>query len=238
MKSDLNFDSYQFAGRRDYPVSTETEIDFSDYRRMHVQRNGGALRKERPFAMNDRQFQRVLLVKAWRFIHMRGPAPEKIDREEINRLATEKALRGHAIRKSAPDVQHKMLEDHKAAIRRAGGFLELWAAVAYRYWKLSMDSVAVAESLGITPWSVRQMIWRLRQVAKQLGFDVGPDGHRKGGTRGKKRKRNMKFNPAKAVALFKRGMAVPLIATRFGYRYGQGQNRTRRALRKAGVLQP
>jgi hypothetical protein len=48
----------------------------------------------------------------------------------------------------------------------------------------------------------------------------------------------VKFNPEKAVKMFKAGKPVVDIAVAFGYERGQGQNRVRAALVKAGAYKP
>jgi|SRR5579859_593798 len=47
--------------------------------------------------------------------------------------------------------------------------------------------------------------------------------------------RGKPFDIDKAIALYKQGITVPNIAVELGYKKGQGQNRTRGALRTAGV---
>lgn len=51
-----------------------------------------------------------------------------------------------------------------------------------------------------------------------------------------RRARNTGFDAAKAVELYKAGTKVVDIAVALGYERGQGQNRTRAALKAAGVL--
>jgi colicin import membrane protein len=51
-----------------------------------------------------------------------------------------------------------------------------------------------------------------------------------------RRARNTVFDAAKAVELYKAGTKVVDIAVALGYERGQGQNRTRAALKAAGVL--
>lgn len=51
----------------------------------------------------------------------------------------------------------------------------------------------------------------------------------------KQRKVRKDFDTAKAIAFYQQGIAVPKIAEFLGYKPGQGQNRTRTALRAAGV---
>jgi hypothetical protein len=186
--SNLHFDPHQFAGRRGaYAASAETSISFADYGRMHTETHRGIRPWCPPFALNDSQLQQVLLLRAWRYTHNRG-IPAAADRDKINRRATALALRGNVVSADVPQIQREIVEKHRAAVRRAGGFLQLHAAIAFRSWRLGMDSVEVAESLGMTPWSVRQSLWRLRAVAKLLGFDVGRAGHSAGMKRKHKRK--------------------------------------------------
>src|SRR5258707_291666 len=134
-----------------------------------------------PFALNNKQVQRVLLVRAWRYVHGGVmPLPENVSREHLNQAATAKVRAGNRISKDAPAIQHELVQTHRAAVRRAGGYLQLQAAIVFRAWRLRMDSVAVAESLSITPYHVRITLCRIRAVAKELGFEVGRAGHRAG----------------------------------------------------------
>jgi hypothetical protein len=43
-----------------------------------------------------------------------------------------------------------------------------------------MNSIEVSESLGMTPQAVRVNLWRMRDAAKSLGFDVGRAGYTAG----------------------------------------------------------
>lgn len=183
--NDLHFDPYQFANRSAFPVSAETSIAFSDYRTMHTE-----LHKAKPaawvppFALNDKQLQQALLLRVFRYVHNGEIMPQYVDREKLNRAATAKALKGNNVAASAPAIQREMVRKHRSAVRKAGGFLQLHAAIAFRAWRLGMNSVEVAESLSMTPQAARQALWRLRDVAKELGFDVGRTGY----TAGKQRK--------------------------------------------------
>jgi hypothetical protein len=193
------YDPWQFAARKSFPVEAHytageiesTGISFDDYSRMQTHRHSSKPAAwVPPFAMNDSQLQKVLLMRAWKFV--RGsrravPKPESIDRDQINRAATAKGLRGYVIRPDAPPIQHQAHAMHKEAVRRAGGFLQLQAAIAFRSWRLGMDSVAVAETLGTTPQAVRAALWRFRDTAKRLGFDAGRAGHSAGTKRRKKK---------------------------------------------------
>lgn len=180
--NDLQFDRHQFDGpqHRQYPASAKTRISFDDYQRMQTAQHKGVSPWVPPFALNDRQLRQVLLVRAWRYVHGGMTLPENVDKDVLNKKATARALAGHKISEKAEARQHEIAKTHIAAVRRAGGLMQLWAAVAFRAWRLRQDSVAVAESLSITPYHVRITLCRLRAVAKELGFEIGRAGHRAG----------------------------------------------------------
>jgi uncharacterized protein (DUF433 family) len=226
----LEFDHHQFEGHGKYPVSATSGIAFSDYDRMHTESHKAKPTAwVPPFALNDKQLQAVLLRRAWRYAFHLLPFPENVNREELNRAATGKALKGYAIKPGAPPVQHEMRDRHIAAVRRAGGYMELQAAIAFRAWRLGQDSVAVADSLGMTPWAVRVQLWRLRDVAKKLGFEVGRAGYTTGLTR------STRIDIAQAVEMYNNGSTIKEISAHCGYAGGSGCGAVRQRLRAAGV---
>ncbi len=230
--SALHFDLHQFQSRGKFPVSAESKIAFEDFSRMHSEYRGkNPTSFVPPFALNDKQLQAVLLRRAWAYVrHGPNVFPDNASREEINRAATAKALKGYAIRENAAPIQHEMRDKHIAAVRRAGGYMELLAAIAFRAWRLGQDSVAVGDSLGMTPWTVRVHLWRLRDVAKKLGFDVGRAGYTAGMTR------SSRINMEQAVEMYNNGLSIRQIALQVGYTgYYSGNSRIRQLLVAAGI---
>jgi len=185
--SALAFDPHQFAARKAFAVEAHytshrefesTRLDYGDYQKMHTTERASRHKDcVPPFALNTDQFRKVLMLRGLRYLSSYARVDEVHNAawQELNRRATEKALRGYVIRPDAPRVQHEMQARHRAAIRRSGGFLQHQTAVAYRAWRLGQDSVAVAESLGIQPTNVRAILQRLRDAARDLGFEVGVD---------------------------------------------------------------
>jgi hypothetical protein len=130
-----------------------------------------------PFAFNDEQLRTVLCHRAWRYVHQNQLAPASWDYAAVNRAATKKALAGHPIDAGAPEIQHQLQDKHIAAIKRAGGYMELQASIAYRAWREGHPSTEVAASLGVSPWMVRQSLRRLRAIGSRLGLEVGRRVH-------------------------------------------------------------
>jgi hypothetical protein len=226
--SSLNFDQCQFERSRAFPVSAATGISYEDYRSMQTATRGATpVAWVPPFALNNKQLQKVLLFRAWRYAHNSSPVPETINREEINKAATAKALLGYEISRFASPIQHEILAKHRAAVRKAGGFLQLHASIAFRSWRLGEDSVSVGASTGMTPEAVRQALWRMRDVAKRLGFDVGRTGHTAGKMRTPKPE-TLRLRK-QAAALYKSGKKISEIETMLG------NKRIRHILKAAGV---
>jgi hypothetical protein len=101
--SDLHFDRHQFDGRRALPVSTASRIAFEDYTRMSVHTRKPALKRSIPaFALNDEMLAAVIR-RRWQ-------------------------LRRRAYLKPDTDEAIK----HKKAVRRAGSYMAMIAAIAYR----------------------------------------------------------------------------------------------------------
>lgn len=159
-------------------VSVESNLAFSDYGRMHTE--GHALRQSRwtpPFALNTSQLRRVLLVRCWRFCHNHSPIPEHLDWSKLNAEATARVQKKHKIRAESPLLQKQMHINHVRAVLCVGGYLQLQSALAWRSWRLGMNSVDVAESLGISPACARINLLRLKNIARQLGYDIGQPHH-------------------------------------------------------------
>lgn len=129
------------------------------------------------FAFDDEKLRHVLRARAWRYVHQCKPCPANWDYAAINSAATKKAKSGYEIDADAPDIQHENHEKHIAAINRAGGYMEIQAAIAFKSWRLGMPSPDVATDLGMSPWQVRQILRRLRAVAARLGYEVGKRHH-------------------------------------------------------------
>jgi hypothetical protein len=161
-----------------HPVSAESNIAYEDFSRMH--RESHAARHSKwtpPFALNTSQLRQVLLVRCWRYMHNQTPVPAILNWKELSRAATAHTLRPHAILPTSPAIQKQMHSSHVRAVLCVGGYLQFQSALVWRAWRLGMSSVDVAESLGISPQCVRVNLQRLRDIARQLGFDVGPPHH-------------------------------------------------------------
>ncbi len=167
------------------PVSTR--IDFGDYARMGTERHV-ARRHARwtpAFAANDVQLRKVIAQRLWNFIQGvgigrndgSGHVPDELvnDWQRLCRMADEvEEQRARRDISHLSTYQQQLIRTHRESVKRAGGYAELQAAIAYRSWRLGQDSVAVGESLGMSPQSVRVNLQRMSEMARRLGFEVFP----------------------------------------------------------------
>lgn len=178
--SDLHFDPHQFAGRPARPVGPGTGLTFDNYSRMGL-RDHKTFRNRRwipPFANNDLQLRRVIAERLWRNLggnrnskyRKSWRCPEDLARD-WRKLS--KLVDAHYRR-----VSNRMPRG-KVKSRAA-----LICAIAWRSWRLGQSSVEIAQELRLSPWNVRQHIYKLKTCARLLGFDCG-ERH---STYGRKRK--------------------------------------------------
>jgi hypothetical protein len=242
--SDLNFDPHVFASRRQHPVAadytqegwTSNGVGFDDFSRMNVHNRSGRHKKWTPaFAASPKKLRRVLLERGRLYISRGHPLS---DWQTINAAATKRALSPELFQ-NCPDHKRGEHEAHVTAVKRAGGYLELQAAIAYRAWLLGQNSIMVGESLGgMSPTTVRKNLHRLSEVARDLGYETFPRHHTYNRKRKKGTHRPTAFDVA-AVDLWKNGArCIKDIAERLGYVRGRGAGRVKMALVRAGLHQP
>lgn len=141
------YDEHQFYKSYVKPVSKESRIDWSDFERMGVQSSTVPQRYSGnvpAFASNMEQLRAVIVE------HERRSIPSYFD------VASHEAT------------------EHRKNVARAGSYRALLSAIVYRCWLERMDSVAVATMMDIKPTTVRQILFRLRNVARDLGFETVP----------------------------------------------------------------
>lgn len=244
--SSLHFDPHQFAGRRSRPVQTEytqdgwtgTGVAYEDFARMHTRPSSVSLRDRRwipAFSASNEKLRRVLLNKAWSYITNRHTAPPD-DWKNVNAAATKKALELFQVGfKQCPLHKKGESQAHVAAVKHAGGYLELLAAIAYRAWRFREDSVTIAEALHSTPQAVRVNLQRLCNVARQLGYETFERHSSFQRQRPKLVPKDINQWLGRIIGWYKQGRPVSQIAQAIGYPKGHGNNRVRHVLMNAGI---
>jgi DNA-binding CsgD family transcriptional regulator len=171
LRSGLAYDNFQFEKTRANTASAKSRLAFSDVHNMGVLtvKTFRAQRFIPPFANNIHQLRLVLCQRGWQFLgrNARGRVPEELIKRwsDLDKLVTEKFASG------VSGVSDQFHAAHVKAVRRAGSWMSLQAAVCYRSWRLGMDSCTIAESLGISPQVVRVTLRRTMMTARKLGLD-------------------------------------------------------------------
>lgn len=172
----LNFDRHQFAGWQPGHFSRDlmdAGLAREDRENIHTTRQLTRLRKWIPeWTASDDKLRAVLSVRIKQHSHYRMP----------------RGPRG------LTETQISLIADHKAAIKRAGSYEALQAAIAYRSFRLGWHSPAVAESLGVTAGMVRQCLARMRNLARELGFEENEPQHWSRGVKLGPRKKGVRLN--------------------------------------------
>lgn len=205
-------------------------VSYADYENMHVSRHKPAVARliDYTWAFNDVTVQRVVAAQIAKNAYARK-IPEALEElKALDRVAVEANLRNSS------------LETRKGAeaARRVGGYGPYLAALVYRSIRLGEDSVQVAKDFGVTPWGVRQTLWRLNETAKKLA--AGTFKLHVKLTRRYQHRSRLHHGPAPrwdfsaAKKLRKSGLSYKEIAAKWGMHH----ETVRMAFVRAGIITP
>jgi len=190
------FDNYQFAGRRQKAVSSETGIAFSDYARMHVHRRERTQERRLPtpsWAVNNTELREVILKFVERRFYLTGSRKmsgltneqrlarvRNAEMKWADRMGVKlrEAIRRYKEEQAAGVDPEKLNNDHYMQIGNLDsqilmarrGNAAIASLVVYLYYRLGWDSVTVAEEIGIKPPHVRQTLARLYNAANNVRY--------------------------------------------------------------------
>jgi hypothetical protein len=176
------FDFCQFP-RAAKAASTDSRIAFSDYVRMGKisVKATRATRWIPAFAADDAKLRHVLREAAWHYAKLgryRGTCPPDISLDELKRLcdarSKEWTLRYETRQFSgrATEYQTKLLGRHVLTNVKNGGWLEFRTRVCWLSWRMGWEANLIAEELFTTPCGVREILWRMCNVARSLGYET------------------------------------------------------------------
>lgn len=163
-------------------VSTDSQISFQDYSRMHMERRAETQERRLPtpaWAVDDAKLREIVVsyIERRYFIN----APERhakpmeermalIEQECARHLPDKESRLNTAVRRNrfgAPsDIEVQNLDTQIMLDRR--GCVAVVMSVAYLYYRIGWDSVAVAEELQLKSPHVRILLWRLHKVGRWI----------------------------------------------------------------------
>jgi hypothetical protein len=112
------------------------------------------------------------------------------------------------------------------------------AGVVYHYYHRHADSVAVGQALGLKSPHVRIMLWRLRIIAAELGYDKHAVADERKSRPQRAPTKILPCDVPVVLQMHKDGKRISEISEAFfGVRYGSSYHCIRRVLRVNGLLQ-
>jgi hypothetical protein len=189
----------------------EQGLDYRDTERMEIVRHKSAVSRHADYswAYNDKLVQKTIaahiaVVANARAIPLTLSELQALDAVAVAHLA-------------ATPVKEN--QQGAAAAQRVGGLAAYYAALIYRAIRLGEDSCELAEELQVTPWGIRQTLWRLNQTAKKLqtGESVLRTNYRTRFPRraGARHGARPKFDLQQAIPLRKAGLSLKAIGVKF-----------------------
>lgn len=124
------------------------------------------------WANSDALLRLVIAQRIYRYANYRFDA--RVPSDLVADLPSLRVLANAQFEKLVARNQTLEEKRHVEAVKHAGGYGALIAAVAYRAFRLCESSVDIARGLAISPVAVRQHIYRLRLAARDLGLEGSP----------------------------------------------------------------
>jgi hypothetical protein len=152
-------------------LTAETPLSYSDLERLHLTRRSEqhAQRVIPPWTYSREAIQKVILEKLKRYTRYIGGC----EQAEVNNATDLPALdalarksQRHLRRSCKPRLAKAFhVAEHLSSVKTRS-LAALWVSELYMAYRLGRNSVDIASVLKISPWAVRQHLFRLNQVAK------------------------------------------------------------------------
>jgi DNA-binding NarL/FixJ family response regulator len=137
-------------------------VSFDDWRSMQISNHGRfGFVTEQLWAMDDVKVRKVVLVKLWR----QASSRKLIQLPDANNLAAVREIEKRAMRRLS---RHPILSRHSDKVEQHGGLLAYWTSLIYRRYRMKDDMSALAEHYGMDGNTIRQQLFRLNEIARQL----------------------------------------------------------------------
>jgi hypothetical protein len=120
-----------------------------------------------PWTSSREAIKAIVLAKLKRYVGFTGCS--KLEIERASDLAALETLARKSQRRlrrfDSPQFPSYHVAEHLRSVKTRS-LAALWIYEIYSAYRLGRNSIDIAEALGITPWSVRQHLFRLNQVAR------------------------------------------------------------------------
>ena len=154
-------------------LTPETQLSYADLEHMSLTRRSEQhlQRVVPPWTASREAIQAVVIAKLKRYTRFTGCKKAEIEKAgdllaALDALARKSQRRIRRFADSPRFASYHVLEHLKSVKTRS--IAALWIFEIYSAYRLGRNSVDIAQQLGITPWSVRQHLFRLNQVARVI----------------------------------------------------------------------
>jgi hypothetical protein len=132
------------------------------------------------FAADEFQFRSVLVQAVVQYVFRGHNVPQTVSNDlgYLRALAADSFTR-ECFGRAWDDSYFAVMIGHIQAVKKAGGILQMLAAIMYRAWKLHWHDSEIAEELGLTAPAVAKQRAKLLRIAKKLGYPTYPPTKRR-----------------------------------------------------------
>jgi hypothetical protein len=150
-------------------LTPETQLSYGDLQHLSYTRRSEQhlQRVVPPWTASREAIQAVVIAKLKRYTRVTGCKKTEVD--GASDLTTLELLARKSQRRMRRFVgpQFTNFATHLKSVKTRS-LAALWVFELYAAYRLGRTSVDIAQQLGITPWSVRQHLFRLNQVARVI----------------------------------------------------------------------
>jgi hypothetical protein len=167
MSRGLHYDEYQFANKRNRPVSKDSGLSYEDYRSMGTDAPRSLNRFAVPqWTLSDEKARVVIAARISRYGHGGTPCsiesvPKDLASLRVAEIGAMEHLRLLAKRSLASRI-------HLQAMEKSGGLATFYAALIYRAYRLGKRSTELAVDFGMMPTQIRAAMVRLNKIARHF----------------------------------------------------------------------
>jgi hypothetical protein len=199
-------------------LTPETKLSYADLEHMRLTKRSEQhlQRVVPPWTASREAIQAVVIAKLKRYTRFTGCKKTELEKAgdllaALDVLARKSQRRIRRFADSPRFASYHVLEHLKSV--RTRSLAALWIFEIYSAYRLGWNSVDIAQQLGITPWAVRQHLFRLNQVARVVCPELCAPARDFGGVHS--RRRYLEAKIAKAEQLAERTRKKPKLCARY-----------------------
>ena len=219
-------------------LTPETQLSYGDLQHLSYTRRSEQhlQRVVPPWTASREAIQAVVIAKLKRYTRFTGCKKTEIEKAgdllaALDVLARKSQRRIQRFANSPRFASYHVAEHLKSVKTRS--IAALWIFEIYSAYRLGRNSVDIAQQLGITPWSVRQHLFRLNQVARVICPELCAPARDFGGIRSRETYLDAKIAETEQRLKRAKGKRVPVYEDKLATLRKLKEQRRRTSVRDA-----